>query len=110
MKTSYEVRFMRLIVFFDLPTATKKDRKEYTIFRRFLLNNGFMMMQFSVYVRICKGVDMIQKYEKYVQDNLPKRGNIRTLTITNSQYERMNILLGNAKIEEKIGTKQLLLF
>ncbi|EFK97262.1 hypothetical protein LDC_0701 [sediment metagenome] len=41
------------------------------------------------------------KYEKYVQDNLPKKGNVRSLTVTNSQYERMNILLGNEKIEEK---------
>ena len=110
MNSSYEVRFMRLMVFFDLPTATKKDRKEYSLFRKFLVKNGFMMMQFSVYVRICKGVDMVQKYEKYVENNLPKKGNIRTLTVTNSQYERMNILLGNEKIEEKIGSKQLLLF
>lgn len=106
----YEVRFMRLMVFFDLPTANKRDRKEYALFRKFLLKNGFMMMQFSVYVRICKGVDMVEKYEKYVQDNLPKKGNIRTLTITNSQYERMKILLGDEKIEEKIGGNQLLLF
>jgi CRISPR-associated protein Cas2 len=108
--SSYEVRFMRLMVFFDLPTASKKDRKEYSLFRKFLVKNGFMMMQFSIYVRICKGMDMVQKYEKYVQDNLPKKGNVRTLTVTNSQYERMNILLGNKKIEEKIGSKQLLLF
>lgn len=106
----YEVRFMRLMVFFDLPTSNKRDRKEYALFRKFLLKNGFMMMQFSVYVRICKGVDMVDKYEKYVQDNLPQKGNIRTLIITNSQYERMKILLGDEKIEEKIGTKQLLLF
>ena len=108
--SSYEVRFMRLMVFFDLPTASKKDRKEYSLFRKFLVKNGFMMIQFSIYVRICKGMDMVQKYEKYVQDNLPKKGNVRTLIVTNSQYERMNILLGNKKIEEKIGSKQLLLF
>lgn len=108
--SSYEVRFMRLMVFFDLPTATKKERKSYALFRKFLVKNGFMMMQFSVYVRICKGVDMVQKYEKYVEDNLPPKGNIRTLAITNSQYERMNILLGTEKIEEKIAEKQLFLF
>jgi CRISPR-associated protein Cas2 len=106
----YEIRFMRLIVFFDLPTATKKDRKAYTRFRKFLVDNGFMMIQFSVYVRICKGLDTVQMYEVYLEKNIPPKGNVRTLTITNAQYERIKVLLGTEKYEEKIGERQLVLF
>ncbi|MGE4398521.1 MAG: CRISPR-associated endonuclease Cas2 [Campylobacterales bacterium] len=101
---------MRLIVFFDLPTATKKDRKAYSKFRKFLVDNGFLMIQFSVYVRICKGLDTVQMYEDYLEKNIPPRGNVRTLTITNAQYERIKVLLGTEKYEEKIGERQLVLF
>ncbi len=106
----YEIRFMRLIVFFDLPTATKKDRKAYTKFRKFLVDNGFLMIQFSVYVRICKGLDTVQMYEDYLEKNIPPKGNVRALTITNAQYERIKVLLGTEKYEEKIGERQLVLF
>ena len=101
---------MRLIVFFDLPTATKKDRKAYSKFRKFLVDNGFLMIQFSVYVRICKGLDTVQMYEDYLEKNISPRGNVRTLTITNAQYERIKVLLGTEKYEEKIGERQLVLF
>jgi len=105
-----EVRYLRLIVFFDLPTKTKKDKKSYTDFRKLLISCGFFMVQYSVYVRICKGQDSIETYERIISDNLPPRGSIRMLTVTNSQYERMRIFLGHKKNEEKIGEKQLLLF
>ena len=57
-------RFMWIFVFFDLPTKTKKERKKYTEFRRFLLKDGFIMMQFSVYSRICKGEDSVATHKK----------------------------------------------
>lgn len=101
---------MRLIVFFDLPTVTKKDRKAYAKFRKFLVDNGFLMIQFSVYVRICKGLDTVQMYEDYLEKNIPPKGNVRSLTITNAQYERIKVLLGTEKYEEKIGERQLVLF
>lgn len=91
---------MRLIVFFDLPTATKKDRKAYSKFRKFLVDNGFLMIQFSVYVRICKGLDTVQMYEDYLE-NIPPRGNVRTLTITNAQYERIKVLWGRKNMKKK---------
>lgn len=106
----YEIRFMRLIVFFDLPTTTKKDKKAYAKFRKFLIDNGFMMIQFSVYVRICKGADTVQTHETHLEKNIPPKGNVRALVITNAQYERIKILLGTEKYEEKIGERQLVLF
>lgn len=106
-----EQRFMRLFVFFDLPTNTKKQRKYATRFRKHLLKEGFMMLQYSVYVRVCKGQEIVNLYTNRLEDNLPKEGHIRVLQITDKQYERMKILIGDETVEEKhVGMKQLLLF
>ena len=108
---SHESRFMRLFVFFDLPTGTKKERSQATKFRNMLLKNGFMMLQFSVYVRACKGQDMVSKYLDITMKHLPSKGHIRAMQITDKQYERMHILIGEETIEEKnVGMQQLLLF
>lgn len=104
------VRFMRVLVFFDLPTATKIERKHYATFRKFLLKNGYDMLQFSIYCRICKGQDTADRYMYHLETNLPPKGNVRAMMVTNTQYERMKILVGMDKKEEKIGSKQLLLF
>ena len=95
MNSSYEVRFMRLMVFFDLPTATKKDRKEYSLFRKFLIKNGFMMMQFSVYVRICNGIDAVAKHRARVEAEVPQNGSVRVLVVTDKQFASMDILTGS---------------
>lgn len=108
---SYEGRFMRLFVFFDLPTGTKKERSHATKFRNMLIKNGFMMLQFSVYVRVCKGQDMVSKYLDIIMKHLPPKGHIRAMQITDKQYERMHILIGEESVEEKnVGMQQLLLF
>lgn len=54
---------MRIIVFFDIPTKTKRDRKYAGRFRKFLLKEGYCMLQYSVYVRVCNGVDAVKKHE-----------------------------------------------
>lgn len=105
-----EFKFMWLFVFFDLPTKTKKERRTYTQFRNRLLKNGFMMMQFSVYARICKGDDSIETQKKRVKDHVPKKGHIRMLSITDLQYGKMETLIGVKSEEEKLEKKQLLLF
>ena len=108
---SYEGRFMRLFVFFDLPTGTKKERSHATRFRNMLIKNGFMMLQFSVYVRVCKGQDMVSKYLDITMKHLPPKGHIRAMQVTDKQYERMHILIGEESVEEKnVGMQQLLLF
>lgn len=101
---------MRLIVFFDLPTKTKHDKRTYTVFRRCLLKDGFIMMQFSVYSRVCRGLDSVESHLRYLKSILPAKGNIRMLQITEKQYARMEILLGSVKKSEKNAGKQLLLF
>ena len=108
---SYESKFMRLFVFFDLPTGTKKERSHATKFRNMLIKNGFMMLQFSVYVRVCKGQDMVSRYLDITMKHLPPKGHIRAMQVTDKQYERMHILIGEESVEEKnVGMQQLLLF
>ncbi|MBU1667029.1 CRISPR-associated endonuclease Cas2 [bacterium] len=108
---SYESRFMRLFVFFDLPTGTKKQRSDAAKFRNMLIKNGFTMLQFSVYIRVCKGQDIVSKYLDIVMKHLPPKGHIRAMQVTDKQYERMQILIGEETIEEKnVGMQQLLLF
>lgn len=101
---------MRLIVFFDLPVKTKKDRKEYCRFRSFLLRDGYVMLQFSVYSRICNGIDAVEKHLEKLRNNLPPKGSIRALRVTEKQYARMEFLLGEKPFTEKKVADQLSLF
>ena len=105
-----DFKFMWLFVFFDLPTKTKQERKKYTNFRRVLLKDGFIMMQFSVYARICKGDDSVETHKKRVKEYIPPKGNIRMISITDLQYAKMETLIGIKTPEEKLQKQQLLLF
>jgi CRISPR-associated protein Cas2 len=100
---------MRLMVFFDLPVVKKEDRRAYTVFRRFLLNDGYDMLQFSVYARVCRGVTAVEQHVQRVTGNLPSKGSVRALHVTDRQYDRMRLLLGTAKNSEKTGAKQMVL-
>ena len=102
---------MRLLVFFDLPVVTRADRRAYAMFRRFLLNDGYDMIQFSVYGRIVNGRDAEQKHLKRLVDNLPGEGSVRCLTVTEKQFASMKLLVGLPLFQEKaVQTEQLLLF
>ncbi len=106
---AHEERFMFLFVFFDLPVKTKNQRKEATKFRNYLLKTGFMMIQFSVYAKLCRGTEMAEGYIKKVRANLTTQGSIRTLLVTDKQFERMDILMGEKKPTEKAKFEQLIL-
>ncbi|RAL26735.1 CRISPR-associated endonuclease Cas2 [Thermoflavimicrobium daqui] len=102
---------MRILVFFDLPVARKSDRKQYAKFRKYLLNDGYDMIQYSVYCRICNGNDGMQKYLERLNRNLPPKGSVRVLTITDKQYARMKLLVGlPTPTEKKLNSTQLSLF
>lgn len=102
---------MRMMVFFDLPTTTKADKRAYTLFRRFLLNDGYDMIQFSVYGRIVNGNDAEEKHTKRLLANLPEAGSIRQLTVTEKQYASMKMLVGLPLFQEKkVNSAQILLF
>lgn len=102
---------MRLLVLFDLPVGTRAERRAYAQFRRFLLNDGFDMIQFSVYGRILSGRDAETKHMQRLVGNLPPEGSVRCLTVTEKQYASMKLLVGLPLFQEKaVKANQLLLF
>lgn len=102
---------MRLIVFFDLPVTTAAKRKEANRFRQFLQKDGYQMLQLSVYARIVRGRDALQKHYTRLQKNLPEEGHVRCLEVTEKQFAGMSLLIGELKPrEKKVNADQLLLF
>lgn len=102
---------MRMLVFFDLPVVTRAERRAYTQFRRFLLNDGFDMLQFSVYGRILNGRDAEEKHMQRLVNNLPPEGSVRVLTVTEKQFASMKLLVGLPLFQEKqVSAQQTLLF
>jgi CRISPR-associated protein Cas2 len=104
-----EARYVWLFVFFDLPVGTKAQRRAATRFRNFLKDDGYMMLQFSVYARVCKGEDGAMKHVARVTRNLPGEGSIRALQVTDRQYGKMRLLLGQATKTESVGSRQMVL-
>ena len=102
---------MRMLVFFDLPVTTKAERREATRFRNFLLKDGYHMIQYSVYARVCNGTDAVYKHKQRLKRGLPDNGSVRLLVITEKQYESVEILLGNlCQADECFETEQLSIF
>lgn len=104
-------KFMRILVFFDLPVKTSRQRKVATGFRNFLLKDGYHMMQYSIYTRICNGNDATQKHKNRLYCNVPENGSVRLLTITEKQYETIEILIGELHEDDtKFACEQLTIF
>lgn len=103
-------RFMWVVVFFDLPVDTKQARHAYAVFRRQLLKDGFRMLQYSVYARHSTSEENAFVHIGRVESRIPNDGEIRILTVTDKQFERMRIFWGKMrKIPEK-QPKQLEFF
>lgn len=80
---------MWMLVMFDLPVVEAKERKAATDFRNVLLDKGFEMAQFSVYLRFCSGPEQIQALTRHIRDALPSGGKVDILTFTDKQYENI---------------------
>jgi len=101
---------MRVFCFFDLPTETNGQKRSYRIFRKLLLENGFEMMQYSVYVRTCPNRVFAKKYYTRIQNQAPEEGHIRLLTVTEKQFEEMALIIGRkAEHEDKIGVRRMVI-
>lgn len=100
-------RFMRIVLFFDLPTLTEKNRKEYTRFRKFLIKTGFMMLQESVYVKLALNATTINTLMNNLEKNKPADGLVQVLLVTEKQYSKMYMLLGENKSEVLNSTERL---
>lgn len=88
-------RFMRLIVFFDLPTVTKADLRVYAQFRKFLLKEGFIMMQESVYTKILLNGTMADLMMARLKKEIPQKGLVQALLVTEKQFANIKYLTGN---------------
>ena len=92
---------MRVIVFFDLPVKSKQERAVATRFRNDLIKDGYYMVQFSVYARLCNGVDSAYSHIDRLKYFAPTTGSIRCMLVTEKQYASMRILAGKKKKREK---------
>ena len=101
---------MRMLVFFDLPVKTKAERHAATKFRSFLLNDGYHMVQYSLYARVCNGMDAVETHERRLRTQLPSNGSVRLMIVTEKQYEAVRILVGKPTPEEKTSPVEQLLF
>ena len=101
---------MWILVFFDLPTETKKDRQQATKFRTTLLKDGFGMFQFSIYTRYCASKENAQVHIQRVKKNLPPQGKVGILHITEKQFGMMELFFGKKKVENEKPSQQLELF
>lgn len=101
-------KFMRILVFFDLPVVTKREKGTAAKFRQFLLKDGYHMVQWSVYSRICNGMDAVAMHKARLQQNLPDKGSVRMLTLTEKQYESIDILLGSKTFDDASESVELL--
>ncbi len=101
---------MWIVVMFDLPVVAKAERKAATEFRNTLLDMGFEMSQFSVYMRFCTSQTAIDTYCKRVEDALPSGGKVNVLQFTDKQYERIISFHGQEKMPSKKSPDQFDLF
>ncbi len=105
-----QYRVMWVFVFFDLPTDTKKDRHHATKFRKSLMQDGYSMMQFSIYVRHCNSRENADVHIKRVKSFLPPKGEVVVFTLTDKQFSMMQFFKGVAKTERPETPQQLELF
>lgn len=87
---------MRIIVFFDLPTLTDKNRKEYRDFRKFLIKSGFLMLQESVYCKLAQNATVADTIQDNVHKNKPSAGLVQLLRVTEKQYAKMDFIVGKS--------------
>lgn len=101
-------RFMRLMLFFDLPVEKASERREYRQFVKLLKKNGFFMLQKSIYVKMGIDAQVIDLTIKKIKKEVPKEGNIMVLTITEKQFSNIEIILGDFNTEVVSTDERLL--
>lgn len=105
-----EYRIMWVLVFFDLPTETKKEKKAYSDFRKKLIDDGFTMFQFSIYLRHCASRENAEVHIKRVKSILPPAGQVGILCITDKQFGAMELFIGKKEKAVHTPYQQLELF
>ena len=90
---------MRVLVFFDLPTLTLEDKREYRKFRKLLIQNGFLMMQESVYCRMLLNKSASKSVTDVIRKNRPSQGIVQIMTVTEKQFAAMEYITGEHQSE-----------
>ena len=101
---------MWLFALFDLPVDDKKARKEYTLFRKHLVKQGFSMLQFSVYAKFCLSRENSRTYQGRINKILPSGGQVRLLSVTDKQFADMIVFFGKVRQKPEKAPEQILLF
>jgi CRISPR-associated protein Cas2 len=97
--TDMSYRYMRVLVFFDLPSVTTSEKREYRKFRTFLVKSGFLMLQESVYCKLALNTTVANSIVGKVKRNKPKEGIVQLLTITEKQFSKMEFVVGEKKTD-----------
>ena len=105
-----QYRVMWVMVFFDLPTETKKQRKAASTFRKKLLTDGFAMFQFSIYIRNCPSRENAEVHIKRVKLLLPEYGHVGILRITDKQFGMMEMFFSQQEVNKPQVAQQLEMF
>lgn len=85
---------MRVMVMFDLPTDTSMDRRRYRWFRKYLIDDGFVMMQESIYTKICLNMHAVRQVELNIEKNKPPKGLVQVMSVTERQFASMKLIVG----------------
>ena len=105
-----EYRAVWLFAMFDLPVTSKEARKEYARFRKHLLEQGFTMLQFSVYARHCPTEDSSDGIRKILRKFLPPKGQVRLVAVTDRQFAKMEVFFGEKRLASEDPPSQIMLF
>ncbi len=100
---------MRILVFFDLPTLTAGNRREYVKFRKYLIKNGFIMLQESVYCKLALNSTVSEAVTQGIRKNKPPEGLVQVLILTEKQFSKMELITGEYKSEVLQNDKRLVI-
>lgn len=102
-------RYMRVVVFFDLPVLTEANRRDYRVFRKFLIKSGFMMIQESVYCKLAQNSSVGDAIIDNIRKNKPREGLVQVLRVTEKQYSKMDFIVGQKNGEVLTSDERLVI-
>lgn len=102
-------RFLRLILMFDLPVETSKNRRDYRTFIKYLKTNGYLRLQYSVYSKLVMNRNVLKFHENKLMSNTPANGKIQTIVVTENQFTSMKYLVGEPSDDEQALTSDRVL-
>ena len=101
---------MRLVVFFDIPVNDLENRRIAARFRKFLVGDGYDMLQYSVYSRVCNGTSGFNKHYERLKRNLPAIGSVKLLSLSEEQYACIETLVGEKDEERSFENQRTMVF